>query len=75
MSKTIMEAVNEMLSNPSGVGGSIVDKLNQVIEEKGGEAHPTSTIEECVTQIAALDAEAAEEEEVVEDNDSPLSGN
>lgn len=64
MPRNIAEAVNEMLKNaggtPTGGGGSIVDKLNQVIVAKGGEAH-YGTIEEKVREIAALDASDEEE--------------
>lgn len=58
---TIMEQINELITKaggtPTGNGGSIVDKLNQLIEAKGGEAHPASTIEERVKALSELEEE------------------
>lgn len=57
MPRNIAEAVNEMLKNaggtPTGGGGSIADKLNQIIVQRGGEAH-YGTIEEKVREVASL---------------------
>lgn len=59
MAHTIMEKINGLIEkaggDPTGVGGSIADKLDQLIEAKGGEAHPAATIQERVKTLSELD--------------------
>lgn len=61
MGHTIVEQVNELIKankgTPTGNGGSIVDKLDQLIIDRGGEGpHPAETIQDKLKKIAELNA-------------------
>lgn len=64
MAHTIMEQINGLIEkaggNPTGVGGSIVNKLDQLIVAKGGDAHPAATIQEKVKTLAEMEDEQEE---------------
>lgn len=61
MAHTIMEQINGLIEkaggDPTGVGGSIVDKLDQLIVARGGEAHPAETIQEKVKKLSEMEDE------------------
>lgn len=64
MAHTIMEKINGLIEKaggtPTGVGGSIVDKLNQLIVAKGGDAHPAATIQERVQTLSEMEEDKEE---------------